>query len=65
METEGCGLGQSHHVHAELLCHLCTVALTYPMLEETAHNTGRFSYHTGKRTIKAVSWKSAKYPDKF
>lgn len=58
-------VSQCHHVDAELLCDLCTVALTYPMLEETAHKTARFSYQAAKRTIKAVSWKSAKYSAKF
>lgn len=31
-------------MHAELLCGQCTVAPTYPMSEERAHKTSRFSY---------------------
>lgn len=46
MEAEVCGVSQCHQVHAELLCDQCTVMPTYPMSEERAHKTSRFSFTT-------------------
>lgn len=65
MEAEVCGVSQCHHVHTELLCDQCIVAPIYPMSEERAHVTSRFSYTIYIYDNKSVFWKSVKYSANF